>query len=607
MEINKKPKIVMVVDQHKWAFGISARDMVKFMGDKYEFKIIAWEDNPKNPKHYEGADLVYLFGNYMDEWMPEGFNFNKSCAGVRALFGYIDDPTQRDQKQDPWTSDKTRQILKYPMIHVVSEELYDLFKDFHPDVSVVCHGVDTDFYYQKKDYVKHRPFVLGWAGNRGNLVKGISLVEDTLNSGRTDTILKTAEFGEKQLNTEQLRGFYHSLDAFVLPSISEGCSAALLEAMSCGLPIIATDTGSWIELKTYGGGYTIERTNASINDALNKLTSASAGQLKEMGDKNRQAMLEVYDWRIKAKDFEKFFDKALEHKKTDDKTIKCFEEKWKMMPKGYGLKDAKQIEFFLYWAVKKYGMKNIDELNKFYESKKNILEIGFGSAFNMKYISGTTDGNITGVDTSKTACELAGILFKNNSKIKIVNGRILNTNLEDESFDLIIADGVLHHLENPQKAVDFLYNKLAHGGHMYVYFYRKMGKIREFTNDYMRIKMQKLTPKECVKACEPLTRLAQKLSAIKDKIKIDEDIPLLNLGAGEYTPHEIFYYGVMKAFWNDVFSFEENNMNNYDWFYPEFANRYSEDEIVAWLKKLGCKFKINNANPNGISVLIEKL
>jgi glycosyltransferase involved in cell wall biosynthesis len=42
--------------------------------------------------------------------------------------------------------------------------------------------------------------------------------------------------------------FLRSLDAFVLPSRSEGMSNALLEAMAVGLPCIATDVGSNREL-----------------------------------------------------------------------------------------------------------------------------------------------------------------------------------------------------------------------------------------------------------------------------------------------------------------------------------------------------------------------
>ena len=41
-----------------------------------------------------------------------------------------------------------------------------------------------------------------------------------------------------------------NIDIFVLPSLAEGISNTILEAMSCGLPVIATDVGGNSELVT---------------------------------------------------------------------------------------------------------------------------------------------------------------------------------------------------------------------------------------------------------------------------------------------------------------------------------------------------------------------
>jgi len=624
-----KPKILMVVDQPDWAFGISARDMVRVMSNKYDFKIINWYDNVKDKKHYEGIDLVYLFGHFMVSWVPDDINFNKICTGVRALFGYLDKKDQKDQRQDPKTAKNAQHILRYPIIHTVSKESFKLFKNFHPNVVYVCHGVNTTFFGQKKNYGRKGPLKIGWSGNPTNLVKGIQLVIDTLR-GRRDVELKLAEFGDNQLTQRELIKFYQDLDVFIMPSLSEGASLSLMEAMSCGLPIISTATGNWIELQKLGGGITIERTPADIDNAVNKIMSMTTEELRNMGDINRKEMVDNWDWNVKAKEFDKFFQKALkiaenggpmflsEDKNVlnktkgtsgeDGKTIACFDKKWKMMPENYGRKTKEQVDFFLKWALAKYGMKSVAEFNKFYASKKNILEIGFGSGFNMKYIAEhNKKAKITGVDTSETACKNVRQLFAGNKNVKIINQRVLDIDSPNNTYDLIVADGIVHHLEDPKKVIEFLYRKLMMGGHLYVYLYRKMGPIREFVNDNLRNEMQKLTSEECVKKCKPLTKFAQNLSAIKEKIKIEEEISMLGLKPGEYTPHEIFYYGVMKAFWNDAFSFEENNLNNYDWYYPEFARRYDEEEIVKWMDEFGCEYEINYANPNGISLLIKKI
>lgn len=67
--------------------------------------------------------------------------------------------------------------------------------------------------------------------------------------------------------------YYEQSDVFVLPSLNEGMSNSLLEAMASGLAIITTDTGGTAELVNYRNGIIIQKRNASdIAKALNKLS-----------------------------------------------------------------------------------------------------------------------------------------------------------------------------------------------------------------------------------------------------------------------------------------------------------------------------------------------
>jgi glycosyltransferase involved in cell wall biosynthesis len=71
---------------------------------------------------------------------------------------------------------------------------------------------------------------------------------------------------------DKLTELYRSADVFVLPSLNEGMSNSLLEAMASGLAIIATDTGGTGELVDGQNGVIVAQNSAAeIYDALEKI------------------------------------------------------------------------------------------------------------------------------------------------------------------------------------------------------------------------------------------------------------------------------------------------------------------------------------------------
>ncbi len=67
---------------------------------------------------------------------------------------------------------------------------------------------------------------------------------------------------------EELPAILQNADIFVLPSMNEGMSNSLLEAIACGLPVIVTDVGGSAEI-VKGNGYVVEKASApALCDAL---------------------------------------------------------------------------------------------------------------------------------------------------------------------------------------------------------------------------------------------------------------------------------------------------------------------------------------------------
>ena len=160
-----------------------------------------------------------------------------------------------------------------------------------PDkVKIVANGIDASRFSPREDAVdrvERQALTVGYVGSltrvkqvevllkaarrilpacprlRVRIVGGEPVTTQRLREGRTDLWLRTIAselgLGDHVVFTGARTGVQKELkemDIFVMPSILEGMSNALLEAMATGLPVIATDSGGNRELVDEGNtGY----------------------------------------------------------------------------------------------------------------------------------------------------------------------------------------------------------------------------------------------------------------------------------------------------------------------------------------------------------------
>ncbi len=143
-------------------------------------------------------------------------------------------------------------------------------------VTNICNGVDTDrFYPAQPDRGRSRPVVIGTVGRLQTVKNQILLVRACgqllrnapdlagawqlriVGDGPERLALEAAMTAEGLEGTGTITGWnddvpavLRGLDIYVLPSLNEGISNTILEAMASGLPVIATDVGGNPELVT---------------------------------------------------------------------------------------------------------------------------------------------------------------------------------------------------------------------------------------------------------------------------------------------------------------------------------------------------------------------
>lgn len=293
---------------------------------------------------------------------------------------------------------------------------------------------------------------------------------------------------------------------------------------------------------------------------------------------------------------------AIEDEQRD--TTASFSDKWRRLTR-WGLEGA-QNEFLMEWYRKKFGLADNEALDAFYAEQQSVLEVGTGSGFHVKYMAEHGAGEVFGVDISEAAhTTYANVGHVPN--VHVVRADLMALPFEDESFDLVVADGVLHHTPDTRRAVRALYDKVRSGGRFFFYVYKRMGALREFADDHVRSVFSKLTSEECYRACEAITVLGRELSRLEATVTLEEPIDVLGIPAGSHDVQRLFYYNVLKCFWNEAFDFETNNMVNFDWYHPRSAWRHDQEEIEGWLHDLGAtEYAFHPANPNGHSVLVRK-
>lgn len=96
------------------------------------------------------------------------------------------------------------------------------------------------------------------------------------------------------LPNERLPDFFNSATVFILPSLYEGHPKALLEAMSCGLPVIGTDVPGICEvLQHRETGFLCGTTPHEINAALREVLGDLSLQ-QRLGAGARQMVLDMF-------------------------------------------------------------------------------------------------------------------------------------------------------------------------------------------------------------------------------------------------------------------------------------------------------------------------
>ena len=168
-----------------------------------------------------------------------------------------------------------------------------LQKNYHTVKTIwMPKGIDTNYFQQNK--FNDSRFTVGWAGSISN-VKRTELLNRLNYPILKQESQHTTEILVRETTLEPMKKFYKTIDVLILVSKSEAMPRVVLEAMACGLPIIATNVGSvelLLEPQWLITSNNDDKIISNVNNCLNILEKNPLLR-KEVGERNR-AWVERY-------------------------------------------------------------------------------------------------------------------------------------------------------------------------------------------------------------------------------------------------------------------------------------------------------------------------
>jgi SAM-dependent methyltransferase len=288
-----------------------------------------------------------------------------------------------------------------------------------------------------------------------------------------------------------------------------------------------------------------------------------------------------------------------------EQTAEAFGFKWH---KRETFERPTQLARMREWLLERYGDVSAEPWLAESAFPPLLLDAGCGGAMSAIELFGPALSRLryVGVDVS-SAVEVAKARFDERG----LRAGFLQADLGDlpfatESFDAIFSEGVLHHTDSTRGALAALTPLLKRGGRFLFYVDRRKGPIREFTDDYIREKLQAMSPAEGWEAMEPLSKLGKALGELDIEVDVPEKIDLLDIPAGRINLQRLFYWHVFKAFYRKDYTLGEMNHINFDWYAPKNAHRQSAAEVRSWCSELGLAIERERVEDAGITVVARR-
>lgn len=271
-------RIALVVDIENWAFHLAANIIKNSLSDKYEMDIFCCKSEEFNNDLFKVLEKVGEYDLIHFFWRVILLDFEKEdfILRVKEKYGDYDKYVEKMVSKistgvyDHLFEDDielNKKFTKYCKSYVVSsQKLFDIYSNIEAvkkPTAIVGDSFEKSLFYpsnmERFNLKEDEPLVIGWAGNsawnsklkdeNGNTTdfKGfhtiLKPVIEELQNENYNIVLKCADKNTTPVPNDKMCEYYSNLHIYTCVSNKEGTPKPVLEAMGCGVPILATDVG----------------------------------------------------------------------------------------------------------------------------------------------------------------------------------------------------------------------------------------------------------------------------------------------------------------------------------------------------------------------------
>ena len=277
--MEKKKKFAIIIDIPNWAFHNIANLIKKELEDLVEIDIFAIHVSPYNDdlfmlledvKNYDYIHflwrknlLAFKSNDFKQKLVEHGLDYEEYVQSI------VPKITTAVCDHMFLTNDEIKQyedvFNKFSRAYyTISNKLYNIYcniPQYKKPSTVLMDTFDINTFSPinldrfNLNNISDRPLVIGWVGNSNWNIKDGNNIDykgfHTILTPVLDELIEegykiTKIFADKQVKlipNIEMPNYYKNIDIYITCSYQEGTPLPVLEAMSCGIPIIATDVG----------------------------------------------------------------------------------------------------------------------------------------------------------------------------------------------------------------------------------------------------------------------------------------------------------------------------------------------------------------------------